>query len=60
MVLKKTYKKPELNVVRLDNIITLMMLSIPDPLGNGQKNTPSPGNKKNTPFASPFGDKPFG
>ena len=60
MVLKKAYIKPEITVVRFDNTITLMMLSVPDPLLNGQKNPGSPGNKKNAPFASPFGDKPFG
>ncbi len=60
MVLRKGYKKPEINVVRLDNTVTLMMLSIPDPLLDGQKSPIQKGNNNNTPFQSPFGDKPFG
>ena len=58
MTPKKRYIKPEVNRIELDNTISLVMMSGPiDP-------PPPPGigsNKKNdTPFASPFGDKPFG
>jgi len=57
MIPKKQYIKPEINCIKLDNSISLVMMSGPiDP-------PPPPGadNKKNSqPFQSPFGDKPFG
>jgi hypothetical protein len=58
MIPKKQYIKPIINLIVIDNSISLVMMSSPiDP-------PPPPGigsNKKNsTPFASPFGDKPFG
>ena len=55
---KKLYIKPEIEMIVLDNTISLQMQSevppdIPDPRSNGSK---SPGAD---PFASPFGDKPL-
>ena len=54
---KKTYARPEVSRVVLDNSISLAMMSGPiDPpppeIGSDKKNS--------DPFASPFGDKPFG
>jgi hypothetical protein len=52
----KTYTKPLVSRVILDNSISLVMMTTippnPDPRGGGSK-----GN--DTPFQSPFGDKPF-
>ncbi|MBK7712255.1 MAG: hypothetical protein IPJ37_15810 [Bacteroidales bacterium] len=56
MGLRKKYIKPEINLIILDNSITLMMISNPPPLGEGGKS----GSKGyEDPFKSPFGDKPF-
>jgi hypothetical protein len=54
---KKPYNKPEVSKVILDNSISLVMMTAetpgnPKPRGDGSKGT--------DPFASPFGDKPFG
>jgi hypothetical protein len=55
---RKHYIKPELICIRLDNTISLVMMTTtppnPPPRGSGSK-----GNS-NDPFKSPFGDKPFG
>jgi hypothetical protein len=55
-VKKKQYIKPDIIKVELDFTISLQMLSGPiDPPphgGGGSKNN-------DTPFQSPFGDKPF-
>lgn len=59
MTSKRQYKKPEITRIVLDNSISLVMMTEgppnPDP-GSGH------GSKKgnDTPFQSPFGDKPFG
>jgi len=57
MPIKKSYIKPEIVKVDLDYSISLVMMTFtppnPPPRGGGGK-----GN--NTPFQSPFGDKPFG
>jgi hypothetical protein len=54
---KKQYIKPEITRIALDNSICLMMITEtppnPPPRGGGNKGTDSP-------FQSPFGDKPFG
>ncbi len=53
---KKTYIKPEVNKTELDYSISLVMLTQPtDPPPRGDS-----GGNKSEPFASPFGDKPFG
>ncbi len=56
MKLKKKYIKPHLQKIPLDRTISLIMMTTtppnPTPLG-GSKGTDSP-------FQSPFGDKPFG
>jgi hypothetical protein len=54
---KKPYFKPLINRVMLDNSITLVMMTDnippnPPPRTGGSKGT-------DTPFQSPFGDKPF-
>jgi hypothetical protein len=58
MLLKKQYIKPEISLIKIDNTISLVMMSgpidPPPPPGVGK------GNKSNDPFKSPFGDKPFG
>ena len=55
MIPKKRYIKPEINCINLDNSISLVMMTPnpPPPRGGSKK-----GN--DTPFQSPFGDKPFG
>jgi hypothetical protein len=57
MGFKKIYVKPEVMMVNLDKSITLMMVSNPTPRGGS---SPSPSKGTDTPFQSPFGDKPFG
>jgi hypothetical protein len=55
-VKKKQYIKPEISKIVLDYTISLVMMTTPpvDPPPRG-------GSKgKETPFQSPFGDKPFG
>jgi hypothetical protein len=53
---KKPYNKPEVSRIILDNSISLVMMTTippnPPPRGGGSKG--------GDPFASPFGDKPFG
>jgi hypothetical protein len=57
---KKSYNKPEITRVILDNSISLVMMTegVPNPDPGGGRG----GGKKGTddPFQSPFGDKPFG
>jgi len=57
IVSKKLYSKPEITRIILDNSISLVMMTEmppnPPPRGGGSKGTDSP-------FQSPFGDKPFG
>jgi hypothetical protein len=54
---RKAYIPPEITRVGLDNSISLIMMTDmppnPPPRGGGTKGT-------ETPFQSPFGDKPFG
>lgn len=58
MAKRKSYLKPEIIRINLDSSITLMMASPPGnpmmmpPMGGGGKGTDSP-------FTSPFDDKPF-
>jgi hypothetical protein len=56
MALKKQYQKPEIHRIELDSSISLVMMTTmppnPHPRGGGSKGTDSP-------FQSPFGDKPF-
>jgi hypothetical protein len=54
---KKQYIKPEIIRVKLDNSISLVMMTTPinPPPRGGSK-----GNNSSDPFASPFGNKPFG
>jgi hypothetical protein len=55
---KKIYLKPKIEKIVLDYTISLQMLSgppsDPPPRAGGK------GKGNDTPFASPFGDKPFG
>ena len=56
---RKSYKKPEITRVFVDNSISLVMMTVipPDPPPRGG----IPKNKGvDNPFKSPFGDKPFG
>jgi hypothetical protein len=59
MTVRKKYIKPEVTLVTIDSSISLMMLSNPGPRG-GTANKNSIMKSTNTPFQSPFGDKPFG
>lgn len=55
-MLRKKYIKPVVERLELDNSISLQMQSgpkDPPPRGGGSKGSDSP-------FQSPFGDKPFG
>jgi hypothetical protein len=56
MVPRKQYIKPEITVITIDNSISLVMMTHvppnPHPRGGGSKGT-------DTPFTSPFDDKPF-
>jgi len=56
MINKKKYIKPVVSRIRLDNSISLVMMTQmppnPHPRGGGSKGSDSP-------FQSPFGDKPF-
>ena len=57
-MLKKKYLKPHIENINLDSSITLVMMSVappdpPDPRAGSKKGSDSP-------FQSPFGDKPFG
>jgi hypothetical protein len=55
-VKKRVYIKPIINKIVLDFTISMQMNSPPDDppgQGGGKKGT-------DTPFQSPFGDKPFG
>jgi hypothetical protein len=56
---KKLYIKPEVEMIFLDNTISLQMLSTEPPEVPGPR--PPTGNQSpaSEPFASPFGDKPF-
>ncbi len=56
MAKKKSYSKPEITKIELDRSINLMMQSPPmDPMM-----MPMAGTKgTDTPFTSPFDDKPF-
>ena len=58
MIPRKRYIKPEINRIELDNSISLVMMSAPHdpPPGRGGVK----GKGTDTPFQSPFGDKPFG
>jgi len=57
VVIKKQYIRPEITRVAIDNSISLVMMTDttpnPPPRGGGSKGTDSP-------FQSPFGDKPLG
>ena len=57
MTVKKKYIKPEIVKIDLDKSISLVMMTVlppnPPPRGGGSKGSDSP-------FESPFGDKPFG
>jgi hypothetical protein len=58
-MIKKSYIKPEIIRVDLDYTISILMGSQPhDPPPDGPSG--KSGGGANTPFASPFGDKPFG
>ena len=53
---KKLYIKPEIEKIVLDNTISIQMQSGPiDPPPHGDSKKGS-----DTPFQSPFGNKPFG
>jgi hypothetical protein len=55
---KKLYIKPLIEKIVLDNTISIQMQSGPGPNDPPPRTDGSKG--KDTPFQSPFGDKPFG
>jgi len=61
IIIKETYSKPEVTRIILDNSISLVMMTSfpPDPPIRPGK-PPKGGSKGiDSPFESPFGDKPF-
>jgi hypothetical protein len=56
MELKKRYIKPVIEWIKLDNSISLVMMTNIPPNPPPRGGTKSP----DSPFKSPFGDKPFG
>jgi hypothetical protein len=58
MIPKKRYIKPEINCINLDYSISLVMMTTP-PIDPPPRGGAKKGNN-DTPFQSPFGDKPFG
>ena len=59
MTVKRKYIKPEISLIIIDNSITLMMISNPNPRRGGRKGDKKDKDKAKDPFASPFGDNPF-
>jgi len=59
ILLKESYSKPEITRISLDNSISLVMMTTMPP--NPPPRTGKPGGTKGveSPFSSPFGDKPF-
>jgi hypothetical protein len=55
MTAKKRYIKPEITLIKLDNSISLVMMTVTPP-----NPPPRGGGGKGGSFQSPFGDKPFG
>ena len=58
MIPKKRYIKPEVIRIDLDSSISLVMMTPPHDPPPGRSG--GKGKGTDTPFASPFGDKPFG
>jgi len=56
---KKKYIRPEVNIIRLDTDISIIMMTVQNP-GKPPPWTPPGGGKGDDPFESPFEDKPFG
>lgn len=56
---KRKYIKPEISLIIIDNTITLMMISNPNPRRGGRKGDKKDKDKAKDPFASPFGDNTF-
>ena len=59
----KSYTKPEITRIVLDNSISLVMMTNPPqnpiPRGGSKKGEDYPFKGNDSPFESPFGDKPF-
>lgn len=59
----KSYTKPEVTKIVLDNSISLVMMTTmppnPPPRPGGSKGEDYPFKGNDSPFESPFGDKPF-
>ena len=59
----KSYTKPEITRIVLDNSISLVMMTDtlpnPGPRGGGKKGEDYPFKGNDSPFDSPFEDKPF-
>ena len=54
--IRRKYKKPVITKIELDNSISLVMMTVPNPDPRGD----SKSNPNSDPFESPFSDKPFG
>jgi len=57
---KKEYVSPVIKKIRLDNTISIIMMTVPENPGKPPPWTPPGGGKGKDPFESPFEDKPFG
>lgn len=57
---RKRYLKPEINMIRLDNTISIIMMTVQNPGKPPPWTPPGGGGKGDDPFESPFDDKPFG
>lgn len=57
---RESYSKPEVTRIILDNSISLVMMTVGPPNPPPRPGKPSPGTKgTDSPFVSPFDDKPF-
>lgn len=60
ILIKESYSKPEITRIILDNSISLVMMTTmpPNPPPRGRTKSDD-GTATDSPFTSPFGDKPF-
>jgi len=57
--IKEPYSKPEVTRIILDNSISLVMMTTMPPNPPPRSGKPEGGKGTESPFTSPFGDKPF-
>ena len=61
ILIKESYSKPEITKIILDNSISLVMMTVGPPNPPPRPGKPKKDGSKgiDSPFQSPFGDKPF-